>query len=134
MEPHVATQQIKKFPWLKIIGFGFILYVAVNFLLFILSMVAGTEQPFSFWLTGVVVAVLMAVGSWRLSRWLHLTTARESLTYSIGWAAVNAALLLIVTIPNQTFGIVFGQWSTYLIFIGVAIGPTLGGKAASPGL
>lgn len=36
-----------------------------------------------------------------------------------------AGILLFIAIPNQTTEVVFGNWSIYLIFLGVAVGPLL---------
>lgn len=71
------------------------------------------------------MAVLMAACSRWFSRRLHAASTKQALTFGMVWAVMLAAILLLIAIPNQTTEIVFGQWSTYLIFIGVAVGPLL---------
>jgi len=112
-------------PYYKILGFGLLLFIITMALLFIMSMITGSEQPIDFWWVSAVIAVLMTLCSLWFSRKLHPSTASQAFTYGIVWAIMLAAILLIIAIPNGTTGIVFGQWPTYLIFIGVAVGPVL---------
>lgn len=110
---------------LKVFGYGFLLFVITMVLLFVLSMITGSEQPIDLWWVGVIIAVLMTLFSLWFSRRLHPTTSGQALTYGIIWAIMLAGILLIITIPNGTTSIVFGQWPTYLIFVGVALGPVV---------
>lgn len=130
MKPQPTTPQKQKFPWFKILGLGFILFIATNILIFIMSIVTKTEETATpmakhAWV-GIVLAILLTGCSWMLARLLHPATTKEALTYGIGWAVLNIALMLIVTIPNGTTNNLFGQWTTYLIYIGIAVGPVLG--------
>ena len=111
--------------YLKVFGYGFLLFIITMILLFLMSVVTGSDQPVDFWWVGVVVAVLMMFCSLWFSRLMHANTSKQALTFGIVWAIMLAAILLIIAIPNGTTAIVFGQWSTYLVFIGVAIGPVL---------
>lgn len=110
---------------LKIFGFGFLLFIITMLLLFIMSIVTQSDQPIDYWWPGVVVAVIMTACSLWFSRLMRVTTTKQALTCGIVWAVMLAAILLIIAIPNQTTEIVFGQWSIYLVFIGVAVGPLL---------
>lgn len=119
----MPSQSIKR--GFKIFGFGFLLFITTMLLLFIMSIITKSEQPIDYQWVGVVVAVIMAACSLWFSRLMRVTTTKQALTCGIVWAIMLAAIFLIIAIPNQTTGIVFGQWSIYLVFIGVAIGPVL---------
>lgn len=116
-----------KTSYLKIFGFGFLLFIVTMVLIFIMSLVTGTEDteypPAKFLWVGVVIAVLLAACSLWFSRRLHPTTTKQAFTYGVIWAVMQIGFMLFITIPNGTTSIVFGQWSTYLIFVGVAAGP-----------
>ena len=109
----------------KIIGLGLLLFVATMLLLFIMSIITGSEQPIDHPWVGIVIAVIMAFFSLWLSRHLPLESTRQALTVGIIWALMLVAILLFIAIPNQTTSVVFGQWPSYLIFVGVVEGPML---------
>lgn len=109
--------------YLKIFGYGLLLFIATMLLLFIMSIVTGSEQTIDYPWVGVVVAVIMALCSLWFSRRLKVKSTKQALSIGIIWAIMLAAILLIIAIPNGTTKIVFGNWSTYFVFIGVAIGP-----------
>ena len=112
--------------YLRIFGRGLLLYVLVNVLLFIMSMITRSETPFeNSWWVGVIIAVAMTFCSGWVSRKMPIETARHALSYGVIWSLMIVVMLLIVTIANGTTGVVFGQWSAYLIFIGIAVGPIL---------
>lgn len=109
----------------KIFGFGLLLFVITMILLFVMSMVTGSEQPIDFPWVGPAIAIAVAFCSLLFSRRLHPASTKQALTYGIVWAVMLAVILLVIAIPNGTTAIVFGNWSTYPVFIGVAIGPLL---------
>jgi len=118
---------------LKIFGYGLLLFIITMILLFLMSVVTGSDQPIDHWWVGVVVAVIMTFISLWFSRLMRAATTKQALILGVIWALMLAAILLIIAIPNKTTSIVFGQWSTYLVFIGVAVGPVLmKPKAAIP--
>jgi len=123
--PQPTRKQKSNRRWPKVIGYGCLLFIATMILLFLMSVVTGSDQPVDFWWVGVVVAVLMMLCSLWFSRLMRANTSKQALTFGIVWAIMLAAILLIIAIPNGTTSIVFGQWSTYLVFIGVAVGPAL---------
>src|SRR3989338_5348279 len=125
MNQHLLMDPRQRKRPLKIFAFGLLLFLMTLALLFIMSMITNSEQPVDFWWVGAVIAVLVALISRWFSRRLHATTSRQALTHGIVWAIMLAAILLITAIPNGTIGTVFGQWPTYLIFIGVTVGPLL---------
>jgi hypothetical protein len=115
--------------WLKILGYGFLLFVATNILLFIVSMAVGSESteypPADHPWAGIVLAILVAICSWGLSRRFNVTTIKQALTLGASWAVMLIVLLLCITIPNQTTSKIFGEWSTYIVFVGAFVGPLL---------
>ncbi|MFA6588257.1 MAG: hypothetical protein WCT08_04250 [Patescibacteria group bacterium] len=118
--------------YFKIFGYGLQLFVVVMLLIFAMSAITNSDQ-IDHWWEGVVIAILMAGCSWLYSLRLKPTTTKEKLTYGITWAIMIAVIILIITIPNKTTGIVFGSWSAYLIFLGVAVGPIVGNyKSVTP--
>lgn len=111
--------------YLKIISYGFLLFIITMVLLFVLSIITGSDSPVGFWWVGVIMAVLMTALSLLFSRRLRPASTKQAFTYGVVWAIMLAGILLIIAIPNGTTKIVFGQWSTYLIFVGVVVGPVL---------
>ena len=109
----------------KILGFGLLLFVILMVSLFVMSIITSSEQPNAYWWVGAIVAAPMTACSFWFSRLLHAASFKQALSFGGIWALELLAILLIIAIPNQTAGIVFGQWSTYLIFLGVALGPLL---------
>ncbi|MDD5342550.1 MAG: hypothetical protein PHI73_04440 [Patescibacteria group bacterium] len=108
---------------LKIFGYGFLLFIITMVLLFLLSMITGSDSPVGFWWVGVVLAIIMTATSFWFSRGLHPATAKQAFSLGLTWAIMLAGFLLVIAIPNGTTDIVFGNWSTYLVFVGVAVGP-----------
>jgi len=111
--------------YLKAFGYGLLLFLITMVLLFLMSVVTQSDQSVDYPWAGAIIAVLMAGCSRWFSRLLHPASTKQARTFGIVWAVMLAAILLLIAIPNQTTEIVFGQWSTYLIFIGVAVGPLL---------
>lgn len=118
------SQSIKR--GFKILGFGFLLFIINAVLLIMISMVTQSEEPIDYyWWLGVIVALLMTACSLWFSRLMHAETTKQLLILGIIWALMLVAILLIIAVPNHTTSVVFGQWNTYLVFIGVAVGPLL---------
>ena len=107
----------------KIFGYGCLLFIATMVLIFLISLFSGTEQYV--WWYGIVIGIIMVFISGWISHKLHPESKKQATTYGIILTIMVAAILLIITIPNGTTGDVFGQWGTYLVFIGIAIGPIL---------
>ncbi|MFA6099071.1 MAG: hypothetical protein WCV50_06075 [Patescibacteria group bacterium] len=107
----------------KVFGYGLQLFIITLLLLFIMSAITSSEQPVDLWWAGTIVAILLAGCSWLFTLRLHPAKKKQAFTFGAIWAVMLVVILLLITIPNGTTDIVFGQWSTYLIFIGVAVGP-----------
>jgi len=127
----MASQSVKR--GFKILGYGFLLLIITMVLLLIMSFITGSDQPVDYWWVGIVVAVIMSACSLWFSRLMHAASTKQALILGIIWALMLTAILLIIAVPNGTVNVVFGQWSAYLVFIGVAVGPVLiKPKAAIP--
>lgn len=127
MDPQSTPQPKRSKSWLTIVGYGFLLFIATNILIFILSIVTRTpetETPMEehFWV-GIILALLLTACSWWFSRRCHPASTKHAFTYGVVWALLNVGFMLLITIPNGTTSNIFGQWSTYLIYIGIAVGP-----------
>ena len=111
--------------FLKILGFGFLLFVIFNILLFFISMLTGSDKPTDFWWVGVIMAVASTLFSLWFSRLMPTDCVKCALAFGGIWTIEVAILLLAITIPNGTTNVVFGNWSSYLVFLGIFIGPLL---------
>ena len=109
--------------YVKIIGYGLLLFIATMILLFVMSIVTGSEQPIDYPWVGAVVGLIIAIVAFWFSRQLKLESLKQKVAVGIIWAVMLAGILLIIAIPNETTKIVFGNWSNYFIFLGALIGP-----------
>lgn len=116
--------------YFRIFDYGLLLFIITMVLLFLMSLISGSEQ--FVWWYGIAAGIILAFVSGWMSHRLHPESKKQALTYGIVWAIMLAAILLIITIPNGTTNDVFGKWSTYLVFIGVAFGPVLVKPTALP--
>jgi len=62
----------------------------------------------------VVHGIVMAVVVWLLIKWQKPADKKEAFSYSVSWTVITFLLLLVVTIGNDTTGVLFGNWGTYL--------------------
>jgi hypothetical protein len=71
----------------------------------------------------------MAVGLGVCSRWfshrLHAENTRHAITYGLIWSGIIAGIFLLIALPNGTVAGIFGQWGTYLMFIGLIFAPAV---------
>ncbi len=116
----------------RVIGYGLLLFIITMVLLFVMSVITESDQPLDkWWVSAVMAIIMMAVSLW-FSRTLRPGSASQAFLFGGVWAIMIAGLLLAIAIPNGTTNIVFGQWPTYLVFIGVAVGPVLLKPKATP--
>lgn len=120
----------------KIIGSGFLLFIAVMIILFLVSMVAGTEgvtdvAPADMVPLGLYTAIPIAVVAWLLSLWMKFRSWRDALIGGTGWAVILAGMWIVIAIPNGTTKNMFGVWTMYLSYAAIIIGALLG-RHSSP--
>ena len=112
------------FAW-RVVKYGFLLFLIAMLGLFVMSFILGSEQPIDYPVTNVAVGVLLGAMSYWFVRRLKVENQQEALRYGLGWMIIVAAILLAIAIPNQTTAIVFGNWSTYLLFLSIPAGAWL---------
>jgi hypothetical protein len=116
----------KKVYWgIKIAVLGFVLFFVFNIVLFIASIILGTENPFDFTIGMVVVAIVLSALSFAGALLIKARSNGEIFACSLSWLLIVLVLLLFITIGNQTTGVVFGHWPSYLLFVGIFAGPWL---------
>ena len=64
--------------YLKVFGYGLLLFVITNLLLLSVSFISQSDQPIDHWWVGTIVAILVAFFSWLFARRLHPTTSKQS--------------------------------------------------------
>lgn len=119
----------------KIIGFGFLNFIAIMIVLFLASMVAGTEgqtdvAPADMVPVGLYSAVPIAVVAWLFARRMKFGTRRDALIGSAIWAVILAGMWLVIAIPNGTTKNMFGVWAMYVPYVAIVVGAMLSRPAA----
>ncbi len=109
----------------KTIGFGLLLIPIWFVTLFVLSIIYQSEQPIDFISANIIAAVVMMLVAWWLGRKLKLETTKDAGLVGIVWVIIVVVILGIVAFGNQTQGIVFGNWSVYLTYVGIFAGALL---------
>lgn len=112
----------KNVSWGKVFGYGFLLYIIWNVVLFVLSMFFHFEinpPAIAIALESVVMAGI-TYGGIRIAR---PANRKAAFVYSIGWTLIVYGLLLLVTIGNDTTSVIFSNWGTYLGMILMPIVP-----------
>lgn len=116
--------------FLKNIGIGLLLYVIYNFVLFGLAMIFGFEDnstgPTTF--SALTFAILMGVIVYAFLKLAKPKDQKEAFGYSLSWTGIVIALLLVITIANNTTGILFGNILYYLPYIAMAAAPLIRGS------
>ncbi len=73
----------------------------------------------------LIVAIGLGILSYLLSVVVHVETQQEALISGCSWAFFLFLVELLITLPNETAGIIFGTWATYLIYVAIALAPWL---------
>ncbi|MCL5094064.1 MAG: hypothetical protein M1355_02955 [Patescibacteria group bacterium] len=113
-----------KNPW-KIIGYGLLFPFFWLIILFVLSLIFSTDNPMNFMAGNVFVALVLGAISYFFVKRIGATDMKEGLTYGVSWAAILLLIQLPITIPNQTTNIIFGTWTSYLLYAGIISGAVL---------
>jgi hypothetical protein len=98
----------------SIVGYGLALIPVWFLTLFILSLMAGTDQPIVFAWANIVSAIVVGTAARMFARRLHLQSPNERLVVGGVWVGIVVAIMATVAFGNATQGIIFGTWSMYL--------------------
>jgi hypothetical protein len=110
---------------LQIVSYGLILFVATMVLLLVLALFTSSDQLLGEWWVGLVMAVGLGVCSRWFSHRLHAENTRHAITYGLIWSGIVAGIFLLIALPNGTVIGIFGQWGTYLMFLGLIFAPAV---------
>ncbi|MFA5107869.1 MAG: hypothetical protein WC497_06155 [Patescibacteria group bacterium] len=109
---------------IKIVGFGLLLWVVIVLVQLIISAITSSYETLDKWWANGIVAVFMAFFAGVFSRLLRAANTKQAWIHGIGFASVLVGISAILIIPNGA-NAMFGHWSTYLVFVGAAVGPAL---------
>lgn len=80
----------------------------------------------------LVVALALGILSYLMSRVVPVETKQEALVAGCAWALLLFLVELLITIPNETAGVIFGTWATYVVYVAIALAPWLAFFTARP--
>jgi hypothetical protein len=80
----------------------------------------------------LVVALALGILSYLLSKVLNVETKQEALVSGCVWAFLLFLVELLITLLNETTGIIFGTWATYVVYVVIALAPWLALLTARP--
>ena len=114
---------MKKF--LILLLFGFFTHIAWSIAAFLGYMFNGTDAPPDL-MGSLIVAGIALILSFLLGSLYGRRVDRNALLYGGFSMAVTLLLNFLISIPNDTTQIFFGQWFVYLSFIAVFVGGYFG--------
>ena len=83
-------------------------------------------------LDNLVVALALGILSYLLSKVLRVEIKQEALVSGCVWAFLLFLVELLIALPNGTTGVVFGTWTTYIVYVAIALAPWLAFLTARP--
>lgn len=104
----------------RILGLGLVFIPAFLLFLFLTSLVIQ-----NLFIDTLVVALALGILSYLLSRVVPVETKQEALVAGCAWAILLFLVELLITIPNETAGVIFGTWATYVVYVAIAVAPWL---------
>jgi hypothetical protein len=109
----------------RVFVYGLLLFVILNVVLFVLSIIFGFETniPQN---AGIVAGIVMAIITTVFVLLRKPKSIKDVLYYSGAWTAIVFVLLLLITIPNKTTAVVFGNWIGYYVMALMIFVPVLG--------
>lgn len=109
----------------RIFGYGLLLYIVFNVILFILSIIFRFETEINR-VAGVCLAFIMVfIMRWIIIKKFKIITVKEALIYTTGWTMIIFLLLLILTVANDTTKVLFGNWIAYVMMVIMIFCPLL---------
>lgn len=113
----------------KTIGSGLLLFVVWLLSSYISALATGTQgmdaadidfNSLPLVLSGVVLALLMAVVAYWFCRMLRLETKRDALVASVWWIVILVVLQILSTMPYEgTTSALFSAWAMYLPYLAI---------------
>ena len=123
MTMNVSKKNHTKLWW--ILGLGLVFIPAWLLFLFLTSLAIDDLL-----IDTLVVALALGILSYLLSRVVHVETQQEALVSGCFWAFFLFLVELLITLPNETAGTIFGTWATYVVYVSIALAPWLAILAA----
>lgn len=114
---------MKKFLFLLL--FGFFTHIAWSIAAFLAYMFSGTDAPPDL-LGSLIASAIALVLSFLLGWFYRRRFDRNALLYASVTMLMTLLLNFLISIPNGTTQIFFGEWFVYLSFIAVFVGGYFG--------
>jgi hypothetical protein len=112
---------------LKIVLFGVLIYVAINLLMLIASLLLssyeGRDNTYLVSLNSFAIAVPVGILTFLLARLLKTATRKEAWLRSIIWTGLQVFFFFLIGLGNQTLPNIFGAIGFYVLMIFVFLGP-----------
>ena len=112
----------------KYLGMGLLMLVVWNLVLLAISLVfgsEGTENQAPTLLPMIIFAAVMAIIVAAAIRLVKPQSDREAYGFSITWSLIVLVANVGVAVGNQTVGVFFGHWYSWLVFLTMAGAPVL---------
>jgi len=124
----------------KAIGYGLLMFLIWMALLFVISLVNGTEgmtdidfNSTKMMISGIVLAVCIGIVAYLFSRKLQLDTKHDALIAGVWWVVILAAFQLFIMIPNGTTK-VLRAWAMDLPYVTIIAGAWFGVRKGTTNL
>jgi len=112
---------------LKNVLFGVLIYVAINLLMFVASLLLssheGQDNTYLVSLNSFAIAVPVGILTFLLARLLKTATRNEAWMRSIIWTGLQLVFFFLIGLGNQTLPNIFGAIGFYVLMIFVFMGP-----------
>lgn len=110
-----------------ILGLGLVFIPAWLLFLFLTSLVIP-----GLLLDNLVVALALGILSYLFSKVVQVETKQEAPVSGCVWAFLLILVELLIALFNETTGVVFGTWTTYVVYVAIALAPWLAFLSARP--
>ena len=114
---------------LKNVLFGVMIYVAINLLMLVASLLLSTyegqDNTYLVSVNSVVAAVPIGILTFLLAMLLKTANRRDALMQSIIWTGLQLVFFFLIGLANQTLPNIFGAIGFYILMIFVFIGPLI---------
>ena len=112
---------------LKIVLFGILIYVAINLLMFIASLLLssyeGKDNTYLVSLNSFAIAVPVGILTFLLTGLLKTATRKEAWLRSTIWTGLQVIFFFLIGLGNQTLPYIFGAIGFYVMMFFAFLGP-----------